>query len=607
MPKMHTPESSPNCKEFGKGIASFPSVRIAMQAVVVPSSSSSKESSAAPQGIPTFVLTLQNQVATLSEHAVNLGKKKDSREDKEQAPMVKKQGGNTDTGETTISMLVTRQVSTPTERTGLGWGGFAVAQETTSTQGGSEATPPSLSATPEPATVPVATRNVQQQVLPEKAIAVEAEEVAPQEQASAQEAQSVPAKGLAVKMADAAALAPPAPISAAQRTTGGVAGSALVLPASLIADSMNEQIPGLAAMMQGAKASASQRKEAQGRGMEMPAAAPPSQDAPKAHLAPQGNESPTQTLTPEQTSGSVSTLSRPSTATSMLQGVTTNKAAANAKEASQPTALQTVPSGMDATNIQSTGMPLVAVPTAAASGDGAAQESPESSTAGNSYAAVAAVDGPRSKAHATRADASAGPLGVAQPGAPTGANLLAVAGRSTAGIASQELGRNVTAQSAPSTTEASEAIKNEHEPIVELPSVTNARLLQSFSRSEMQVQVHSADFGRVTVHTAYGRDSISAQITLENAQLGSAVAAHVPAIEHKLGQDAGLRASVSVNTQAGNSGKEGQQSGGSPAKGRHATTHLGTGSALLPDSVRNVSSTSVYTGTPERGRLDIHI
>ena len=602
---MHTLDSFAGCKRFGNTIATFPSVRIAIQASLAPASSSSKQIPSAPQGVPTFAQTLQNQAATLSEYAISTGKKKGSCDDKEQAHTVKQQGSDNEPAKATVSVLAIGQVSTPTNMPGLGCGGFAVAQAATTTQGGSEASTPSLSVAPEPATVPVATMTVQQQTRPESVTAANvdgAEEVVAQGFISDQELQTVPVKGNATVLAKGAAeLAPQESTSTAQPKTSTTANAGVAVPASLITEATNEQIPGLAAMMQELKGNAAQHKAVQ-----MPMAAPPPHGAPKAHLAFQGNELDTQVPMPEQVSGTVSTLHRPSTATSTLQDVMPNKIVPNGKGAPLSTSLQTAPSGTNLTDASTAGLQLVAMPNAATD-DGTQQDSPEGFTSGNSSAEVAAVDGPRSKAHATLAEASAGPIGLTQAGVPAAANLLNPAGRSTVETGRDGSGQNVAAQSAPSTAEAAEAVKNGHEPISELPSVTNARLLQSLSRSEMQVQVHSADFGRITVHTAYGRDSISAQITLDNAQLGSAVAAHVPAIEHKLGQDAGLRASVSVHTQSGNSRGEQQQPNANSNR-RSGTAHTEAGSSALPlASVPPVSSSSVAAGNAERGRLDIRI
>lgn len=82
-------------------------------------------------------------------------------------------------------------------------------------------------------------------------------------------------------------------------------------------------------------------------------------------------------------------------------------------------------------------------------------------------------------------------------------------------------------------------------------SGTHAHLLRHLQQTEMQVHLHAEEFGRVSVHAAYGHDAVSAQITLENNELGSALVAHMPEMERALDAH-GVRSSVqvSVNTQA---------------------------------------------------------
>ena len=145
----------------------------------------------------------------------------------------------------------------------------------------------------------------------------------------------------------------------------------------------------------------------------------------------------------------------------------------------------------------------------------------------------------------------------------------------------------------------------------ELPSLTNARLVQRLSGSEMQVSLHSDDLGRLTVHTAFARDAISAQITLDNPQLGSTLAAHLPAMEQRLAQDHGLRASVTIDTQTGNGADHHRQSGEDAQNGRRPIAYaFGTSDPASSSAAAPVLSTlpsSSVTGTAERQRLDIRI
>ena len=147
----------------------------------------------------------------------------------------------------------------------------------------------------------------------------------------------------------------------------------------------------------------------------------------------------------------------------------------------------------------------------------------------------------------------------------------------------------------------------------ELQSVTNARLMQSLSRSEMQVNMHSADFGRITIQSTYGRDAISAQISLEDSQLGSALrsalSAHIPEMEQKLGQDHGLRASVTIDTQSRGDSGTGKEQQADPESDHRYRSALGTNSPASPSTppVQPSPGMTTTTATVDRSRLDVRI
>ena len=150
--------------------------------------------------------------------------------------------------------------------------------------------------------------------------------------------------------------------------------------------------------------------------------------------------------------------------------------------------------------------------------------------------------------------------------------------------------------------------------VPETSSLGSARLLQTLSRSEMQIKVNSEDFGHVTIHTAYGRDAISAQITLGNAQLGSALSAHIPALEQKLQQslagNGDLRASVTVNTQTsgGNDrSHNGGQAGQQPSQGRASWASNATLASDVAPSLLSSANAPASSLGGSGGRLDIRI
>lgn len=147
-----------------------------------------------------------------------------------------------------------------------------------------------------------------------------------------------------------------------------------------------------------------------------------------------------------------------------------------------------------------------------------------------------------------------------------------------------------------------------------LPSVANARLMQSLSGSTMQVNLRSEDFGRVSVHTAFGRESIAAQISVENSQLGSALGAllnaHASTIEQRLGQEHGLQASVTIDSHTGSELPTGSGQRGSeqePSRQSPNTLYRTTPTSPgLPSSLSS-AGTPLFLNSAGNTRLDIRI
>ena len=139
-----------------------------------------------------------------------------------------------------------------------------------------------------------------------------------------------------------------------------------------------------------------------------------------------------------------------------------------------------------------------------------------------------------------------------------------------------------------------------------MPDIGAGRLVQSMSRSEMQVHINAQEFGRISIHTAYGRDAISAQITFQNDQLGSAVALHLSSIEQKLAHDHGMRASVIVDAQSSNSNS--QSAGGDPQQSRKPRAYVPSQRSREGSSLADESAAGpIPTGVSLSKRLDIRI
>jgi hypothetical protein len=91
--------------------------------------------------------------------------------------------------------------------------------------------------------------------------------------------------------------------------------------------------------------------------------------------------------------------------------------------------------------------------------------------------------------------------------------------------------------------------------------ISTARLIQSMSESEMRVGMHSAEFGNITIRTSVSQQQLMAQINVDHSELGSAISAHLPSLQSKLGSEFGVRASIEVNQPGGSvNGGNGQSS-----------------------------------------------
>ena len=79
-----------------------------------------------------------------------------------------------------------------------------------------------------------------------------------------------------------------------------------------------------------------------------------------------------------------------------------------------------------------------------------------------------------------------------------------------------------------------------------LPAVNTARVLQSVGQAEMRVGMHSPEFGAISISTSLSPQGIAARISLDHLGLGSALEAHLPAIQEKLGAAYGLPSRVEI-------------------------------------------------------------
>jgi hypothetical protein len=92
--------------------------------------------------------------------------------------------------------------------------------------------------------------------------------------------------------------------------------------------------------------------------------------------------------------------------------------------------------------------------------------------------------------------------------------------------------------------------------------INSARLIQSMNETEMRVGMHSSEFGDISIRTMVSQQQVQAQISVDHNELSSALSAHIPAMQAKLGNEYGLHASIEVsqNGASFSSGERGQSS-----------------------------------------------
>jgi hypothetical protein len=132
-----------------------------------------------------------------------------------------------------------------------------------------------------------------------------------------------------------------------------------------------------------------------------------------------------------------------------------------------------------------------------------------------------------------------------------------------------------------------------------LPITVNiGRLVQRVQESEINLNVRSADFGNVAIHTAMSRERVSAQISLEHIDLGKAIASEVQALQSKLSQEHGFHASIEVQQR----GQSFSGNGGQQQRGWRQEPSDGPG--LRPEQTQ---TTMVPSTVLNDGRLDIRV
>lgn len=86
-------------------------------------------------------------------------------------------------------------------------------------------------------------------------------------------------------------------------------------------------------------------------------------------------------------------------------------------------------------------------------------------------------------------------------------------------------------------------------------SINVAKLIHRVNETEMQVGMHSAEFGNIAIRTSVANERLTAEISLDHNEMGKALANQLPGLQSKLGGEYGINARIEIHeNSAGFSG-----------------------------------------------------
>lgn len=128
-----------------------------------------------------------------------------------------------------------------------------------------------------------------------------------------------------------------------------------------------------------------------------------------------------------------------------------------------------------------------------------------------------------------------------------------------------------------------------------------ARLVAGMERSELRVGLRTGEFGNVDIRTSMIHNQFIAEISVERGELGRALAAELPSLQHRLTEQHVSAANITVQDNSGGGTAESRQGSrqsqsAPPVSGSSMRTHEDSASARLSAEVTEATS-----------RLDIHM
>lgn len=131
--------------------------------------------------------------------------------------------------------------------------------------------------------------------------------------------------------------------------------------------------------------------------------------------------------------------------------------------------------------------------------------------------------------------------------------------------------------------------------------INTSRVIQKMSETEMRVGINSAEFGEISIRTSVSQQQMTTQISVDHGDLGKAITAQIPAMQQKLGDELGLRATVEVNQNGMSFSGEREQS--SQKQQRTSAPVQQTDNTVTTEAEYPAARTAIATG--DGYRLDI--
>ncbi len=173
-------------------------------------------------------------------------------------------------------------------------------------------------------------------------------------------------------------------------------------------------------------------------------------------------------------------------------------------------------------------------------------------------------------------------------------------------------GQTATAVASPKTSDALThsqltAAAEDAEAAVEATAISassplhTAKLVAGVEQSELRMGLRTGEFGNVDIRTSLVRNQFTAEISVERGELGRALAAELPSLQHRLSEQHMPAASITVQDQSGGSSSGFHQGSRS---GQNAPPVSVSGSRAHEDSSLSVLPLDTIEAT---ARLDIHM